>query len=98
MAAPALRGCVSQSSSSVLERGELEEEVLRVAHPGVAPLMRLRGSIRSVGVERAAAVVALVAARLGVAAVRAGALDVAVGQEALGLRVEELLGRACLSM
>ena len=34
-------------------------------------------------IERAAAVVALVAARVGVAAVRAGSLDVAVGQESL---------------
>jgi hypothetical protein len=40
-----------------------------------------RGSIRSVGVELLGAVLALVAARLVEAAVGAGALDVAVGQE-----------------
>ena len=44
-----------------------------------------------IGVERAAAVVALVASRIFVTAVRAGALDVPIGQEALGLRVVELL-------
>ena len=43
------------------------------------------------GVERPAAVLALVAAGPWVAAVRAGALDVAVGQEPLRLRVVHLL-------
>ena len=51
-----------------------------------------RGSINLRGVEQVAAAVALVATRIGIAAQVAGALHVAVGQEApLGGRVPLLL-------
>ncbi len=91
VAAPALAGA-QPGEQVVLERGELEEVVLGVADHrcGAAdPAARLD---QVLGVELASAVVALVAAGLGVAAVRAGPLDVAVGQEPTRLRVEELPG------
>ena len=75
------------------QRGQVEEEVL-----GLDELRRLAvdlaARVDQVGrVELVAAVVALVAARVGVPADRAGALDVAVGQRAAGRRADGALRR-----
>ena len=53
---------------------------------GVAPDSVLTGSISSVGAVGAAALLAVVAVLVGRAALRAGALDEAIGQEHAGLR------------
>ena len=73
------------------ERGQVEEEVLRQA-----PLRRLAVDPGArvdqlLGVELAAAAVALVAAGRLEAAVRAGPLDVAIGQRVAGRRRERAL-------
>ncbi len=75
------------------ERRQVEEEVL-----GLDELRRLAVDLAArvdqlVGVELVAAVVALVAARLGEGADRAGALDVAVGQRATRRRADRPAGR-----
>ena len=59
---------------------------------GVAPVSFERGSIRSTGSSVLPQLSHWSPRASGEAAVRAGALDVAVGQEAVGLRVVELLG------
>ena len=67
--------------------------MLRIAHlrrGARKPALRVD---QLLGIERAAAVVALVAASLLVPAVRTRTLDVAVGEESPGLRVVELLRR-----
>ena len=75
------------------QRGQVEEEVLRLdelRHLAVDP----RPGIDQVGrVELVAAVVALVAARARVVADRAGALDVAVGQGATRRRADRAVRR-----
>ena len=81
---PARPAPSSHASSCVRERGQVEEQVRRLAE-----LRRRavddRARVDQVdGVELVAAVVALVAARLREAADRARALDVAVGQRAAG--------------
>ena len=70
------------------ERRQVEEEMVRLAELG-RRAVDLRARIDQVGrVELIAAVVALVAARLGIAADRARALDVAVGERVPGRRGE----------
>ena len=83
----------SHSPSAPASAGQVEEEVL-----GLDELRRLAVDLAArvdqlVGVELVAAVVALVAARLGEAADRAGALDVAVGQRAARRRADRPAGR-----
>ena len=82
----------------LLEVRQAEEEVLGLARDGFAAgdlgpwvdqLLRVEGS---------PAALALVAACLGVVAVRAGALDVAVGQEPLGFLVVVLVGRSLVDV
>ena len=83
-----------QSSSGLVHLAHVEEEVLGRAHLQVGAAGDLGARVLQFErVVEAAAVVALVAARVGIAAEGAGALDIAVGQEALGQRVEPLLLR-----
>ena len=70
------------------ERGQVEEQVRRLAEDGRLPV-DLRARLDEVGgVELVAAVVALVAARLGEAADRARPLDVPIGKRAARRRGE----------
>ena len=62
-----------------------------------SPEIAERGSSRSVGIEQRAATVALVAARRRVAAMRAGADDVAVGQEAPSAATRPAARRSSIS-
>ena len=84
--APVTRLGLQPAAQHLGERGQVEEVVLGLGEDrclAVDPGLR----VDQVGwVELVAAVVALVAARAGVAADRAGALDVAVGQGAAGGR------------
>ena len=68
--------------------------VSRITGPGAADAAP--GLLELGGVEQLAAVLALVAARIRVAAVGAGAPDVAVGQEPLVLLAVELLRTCCV--
>ena len=77
---------------ALLEGRQVEEQVLGLADDRRRPAQLAARVDQLDRVERPAAVVALVATSAGVAAVRAGALDVAVGQEArVDLAVELLL-------
>ena len=73
------------------EVGKAEIEVLGLAHLRCAAGDLGSGINKFLGVQRAPAVLALVAPGLRVVAVGAGALDVAVGQEATGLGVVVLV-------
>ncbi len=94
MGAPVVLAGREPLSKGLVEGGLLEEEVLG--------LTQLRGGVGEAahgvdqvdGVQGGAAVIALVAPGLAVAATRALAFDVAVGQEAAGLGVVELEHRA----
>jgi len=68
----------------VLEGGEIEEQMLRLAELGRRPVDPRARVDQVDGVELATAVVALVAARAVVAAMRACPLDVAVGERVAG--------------
>src|SRR5438094_5213997 len=70
-----------------LQLVEAEEEVLRLAVLGRRARELRAGGYQFLRVQRAPAIVALVAARVREVAVGALALDVAVGEEALRLRV-----------
>ncbi len=82
------------------ELGELKEQVLGLAHFEVAAARDRRACVDQVGrLEQPCAVLTLVAARVRVAAMRTGADDVAVGQEAavidrINLRQRPLLDEA----
>ena len=77
-----------QAAQRLRERRQVEEEVVRLAELR-RRAVDLRARVDQVGrVELVAAVVALVAARLRVAADRARALDVAVGERVPGRRRE----------
>ena len=79
----------------VLERGELEEEVLGLLEDGGVAAEAAADVDELLGVEGASAVVALVAAGSVEIAVGTGALDVAVGEEAtvgLAVGLEHRLG------
>ena len=68
------------------ERGQIEEQVRRLAELGRRAVHDRAGIDQVDRIELVAAVVALVAARLAVAADRAGAFDVAVGERTAGRR------------
>lgn len=69
--------------------------MLSLAHDGRAAVGFAARVDQLKGIEQAAAVIALIAARVGIAALRASAFDEAVGQEALlGLAVELALSLA----
>ena len=83
----------SHSSSASASAGRSRKKCWVSTNSGVSPLI-FDARVDQVGrVELVAAVVALVAARLVVAADRAGALDVAVGQGAPGRRADRALRR-----
>ncbi|MPL95483.1 hypothetical protein SDC9_41654 [bioreactor metagenome] len=74
---------VDPGGKLVLHLGLPQEQVLRLAHLEIGRARDHRARVDQVDrVELLGAIVALIAARRGIAAVRAGALDVAVGQEA----------------
>ncbi len=74
------------------EGGQVQEEVLGFAHDGSRAVALAAGLDQLHGVQEPAAVVALIPARLAVAAVGACALDVSIREESLLLlAVEEVL-------
>lgn len=72
--------------------------MLGVAGLGRGAAHAAAGIDEVLGIQGAAAVVALVAAGFLVATVGAGTLDITVGQEAAGLGVVELRGRALIDV
>ncbi len=94
MGPPVLLAVLQIGDQRVDHLAHVEEEVLRGANLQVGVAGDLGARVDQLArVVDAPAVVTLVAARLSVAAVRAGALDIAVGQKAARLRVIELILR-----
>jgi hypothetical protein len=79
---------VEPLADGVREGGEVEEEVLGLDEPGDLAVDLAAGVDELGRVDLVAAVVALVATRLGIPADGAGALDVAVGQGPAGRRAD----------